>query len=67
MLSRTTVVNLSKEDWNSNSSKTIVIGSPVKLSKLSKQRKDSFICISIIEADLLLDFGYGEPLNRLAS
>lgn len=44
-----------------------MIGTPVKLSQLTKAKKDSFLILSILEADLLLDYGYADPLNQLAS
>lgn len=55
------------EEWQSNVKKCIVIGTPVKLSQLTKAKKDSFLILSILEADLLLDYGYADPLNQLAS
>lgn len=67
MLTRTPIINLSMEEWQSNVKKCIVIGTPVKLSQLTKAKKDSFLILSILEADLLLDYGYDESLNQLAS
>ena len=55
------------EEWRSNVKKCIVIGTPIKLSQLTKQKKDTFLILCIFEWDLLLAYDYGASLDQLAS
>lgn len=55
------------EKWQTNTKKCIVIGSPLQLSALPKENKDTFTTLVICEADFLFGFGYGPHLEQLAS
>lgn len=67
VISRTPIVNLFMEKWQLSSKKCIVIGSPVQLSGLPKETKDSVSIVVICEADFLFGFGYGAHLEQLAT
>lgn len=67
VISRTPIINLFMEKWQSNNKKSIIIGSPLQLSALTKEIKDSVSLVVICEADFLFGFGYGAHLEQLAT
>lgn len=66
VISKTPIVNLFMGKWQSNNKKCIIIGSPLQLSNLPKETKDTISIVVICEADFLFGFGYGAHLEQLA-
>jgi hypothetical protein len=61
-LSKIDILNLYMKKIDHLAPKAILIGSPSQLHNIEKQYKDKVVEVVILEADILLSFGYGNLL-----